>query len=300
MNNITKSFKKKDIEKELRKNFILSCKNDEFLKLCSNIKVDEEILMKYTSKLNETVCELSNCKKCKSLSQCKNNVFGHVYFPNAKDKILNFSYLPCKYYKNENKNISNTKFFDTPLELRNANLINLYDEKERKNIVLYIKDFLKKKAKNEETKGLYLNGSFGSGKSYILSALLNELSLKGYYTVNVYYPKLLQQLKISYSNGEFENIIEELSNCDILLLDDIGAENNTPWARDEVLGTILQSRMDNKLTTFFTSNYTIEELEQHLNYTGKEGNDPIKARRIIERIKNLTIEEKLISKNKRN
>ena len=86
---------------------------------------------------------------------------------------------------------------------------------------------------------------------------------------------------------------------DVLLIDDIGAENNSAWARDEVLGTILQYRMDNDLTTFFTSNFTIEELENVLSETSK-GTDEIKARRIIERIKYLTIEEKLISKNKRN
>ena len=85
---------------------------------------------------------------------------------------------------------------------------------------------------------------------------------------------------------------------DVLLLDDIGAENNSSWARDDVLGTILQYRMDNNLTTFFTSNFTIEELENVLAETNKE-RDEIKARRIIERIKYLTTELTLISENKR-
>ncbi len=66
-----------------------------------------------------------------------------------------------------------------------------------------------------------------------------------------------------------------------------------------MLGTILQYRMDNELSTFFTSNFTIDELETILSETSK-GTDLIKSRRIIERIKYLTIEEKLISKNKRN
>ena len=85
---------------------------------------------------------------------------------------------------------------------------------------------------------------------------------------------------------------------DILLLDDIGAENNSPWSRDEVLGTILQYRMDNNLITFFTSNFTINELETILSETSK-GTDIIKAKRIIERIKSLTNEFTLISKDKR-
>ena len=146
---------------------------------------------------------------------------------------------------------------------------------------------------------MYLSGSFGSGKSYILSALLNELSNKGYKTVNVYYPSLLKTLKASFNDSNYDDILNEIMDADILLLDDIGAENNTSWSRDEVLGTILQYRMDNDLTTFFTSNFTIEELESVLSDT-KNDSDEIKARRIIERIKYLTIEDKLISKNKRN
>ena len=122
--------------------------------------------------------------------------------------------------------------------------------------------------------------------------------MKGYKCVNVYFPTLIQKLKMSMDDGSYADIIDEISTSDILLLDDIGAENNTSFTRDEILGTILQYRMDNDLTTFFTSNYTLSELEEHLSATSR-GNDPIKARRIIERIRFLTKEEKLISKNKR-
>ena len=56
--------------------------------------------------------------------------------------------------------------------------------------------------------------------------------------------------------------------------------------------------MDEKLPTFFTSNLTIDELEQHLSVTSREV-DAVKARRIIERIKQLTDNITLISVNLR-
>ena len=62
---------------------------------------------------------------------------------------------------------------------------------------------------------------------------------------------------------------------------------------------ILQSRMNKKLTTFFTSNLTIEELERNLSIT-KGSEDAVKAKRIIERIKQLTDDLELISINRRN
>ena len=289
---------KKDINDGLRREFILSSKDETFKKLCNRLKMDEEVLMKYTSKLEVTCTELNNCSKCKGLDKCKNEVEGHIYFPVSRDNYIEFTYKPCKYYK-ENIKKNNTKFFDTPKILENASLSELISEKERSNILKYIKDFLKKKINNEKVKGLYLSGSFGSGKSYILSALLNELSNKGFVTVNVHYPSLLNRLKASFNDYTYSEVLDEIMTCDILLLDDIGAENNSNWARDEVLGTILQYRMDNDLTTFFTSNFTIEELESILSETSKEI-DIIKAKRIIERIKYLTVEEKLISKDKRN
>ena len=116
--------------------------------------------------------------------------------------------------------------------------------------------------------------------------------------VNINYPLLLNKLKASFSDYNYNDVMEEIMICDVLLIDDIGAENNSPWSRDEVLGTILQYRMDSDLTTFFTSNFTINELETELSETNK-GTDLIKARRIIERIKYLTVEDKLISKDKR-
>ncbi len=287
---------KKSIEDGLRREFLLSSTDTTFKKLCNTLKCDEEILMKYTSKLEDSCSELKNCSKCKGLDYCKNDTYGHVYYPDVVKDHIEFNYKPCKYYKNQKTN--NTKFFSTPEILKNASLSELINEKERSSILKYIKDFLKKKVNGEEVKGLYLSGSFGSGKSYILSALLNELSNKGYNTVNVYYPRLLNSLKASFNTDNYDEVIDEIMSCDILLLDDIGAENNTSWSRDEVLGTILQYRMDNNLTTFFTSNFTINELESVLSDT-KNDNDEIKARRITERIRYLCDEEKLISKNKR-
>lgn len=287
---------KKAINDELRRDFVLASSDETFKKLCNRLKCDEEILMKYTSKLTDSACELKNCSRCKGLSYCKNAVKGHVYFPTVTKDFIELSYKSCKYFKGNKKN--NTIFFETPKMLMNASLSELITEKERTNILKYIKDFLKKKVNGEPVKGLYLSGSFGSGKSYILSALLNELSLKGYKCVNINYPLLLNKLKASFSDYNYNDVMEEIMTCDVLLIDDIGAENNSPWSRDEVLGTILQYRMDSDLTTFFTSNFTINELETELSETNK-GTDLIKARRIIERIKYLTVEDKLISKDKR-
>ena len=90
---------KKQINDELRREYIKSNTDESFRKLCSRLKIDDEILMKYTSKLEVTSQELTNCAKCKGLDKCKNEVEGHVYYPEIRNDYLEFSYKPCKYFK---------------------------------------------------------------------------------------------------------------------------------------------------------------------------------------------------------
>ena len=99
-------------------------------------------------------------------------------------------------------------------------------------------------------------------------------------------------------NSAGELLFNKIKKAELLLLDDIGAETVTEWGRDEVLGTILQYRMEENLPTFFTSNLTVEELSQHLSTTSREV-DLVKAKRIIERIKQLTDDITMISVNLR-
>ena len=97
--------------------------------------------------------------------------------------------------------------------------------------------------------------------------------------------------------GSLREVFDKVKKCDLLLIDDIGAETVTSWNRDEVLGTILQYRMQESLPTFFTSYLSLKELEVHL--AGNDSEGKIKARRIIERIKYLTDNITMIAENRR-
>ena len=131
----------------------------------------------------------------------------------------------------------------------------------------------------------------------MISALFNELAKRDVKSAIVYFPEFLRTLKSSFSNG-YEEKFDYIKKAPLLLLDDIGAEAVTSWGRDEILGTILQYRMEEDLPTFFTSNLNLTELEEHLSNT-KEKTEKLKARRIIERIKYLCNEMELISVDRR-
>lgn len=293
---------KKDLEFSLKSDYAVALKDDNFKKLVNTLKLKEDVACKYTSKLERTVEELQKCASCKSLLACQNKVTGMVYYPSVNDDgSLEFNYVACKYKKKDIKEKEGIKsnFFQMPYDIKMAKMANIELETKRAKIIKWLKKFYDSYQKDEKQKGLYLYGSFGSGKTYMISALLNELSRLNYSVVIVYYPELIRSIKESFSSGEdFYERMNMIKTCDLLLLDDIGAESVTAWNRDEILGTILQYRMDNKMPTFFTSNLNLEELENHL-LIKDTAEEKIKARRIMERIKQLSEYLELFGENRR-
>ena len=278
-----------------------ACSDSEFKDFVYGLNIKEDIMIKYTSSLEDAFLDCKNCKKCKDLSTCPNKVPGYVYTPVSEENVIVFSYDACPKLNNKIKEDSykeNLDFFEMPKALQEASFKSLYkDDKNRLPIIKYFKEFIDNYDKKEKPKGIYLTGSFGSGKTYLTAALFNEMAKRGVKSILIYYPDFLVSLKSSFQTN-YQEKFNQIKKIPLLLLDDIGAENCSNWSRDEVLGPILQYRMENHLPTFFTSNLTLNELEKSLSIT-TSGVDKVKARRIIERIKQLTIPLELISKNRR-
>ncbi len=286
-------------KQSLKESYINASKDPNFKKLVTRIKATDDLAMKYTSRFEESVKELNNCAKCKGLDTCPNKVKGSVYYPSVNGNMISFNYVACKYQKEYDELLKGTSTtFLEPYQIKIANIkdIDLTDKK-RAPLIKWIKEFYKNYPKDKHIKGLYLHGSFGSGKTYILAALLNELAKTGVNTVIMYYPEMLRLLKESFSS-DFDEKMNLFKTCDVLLLDDLGAEHVTGWNRDEILSTILNYRMEEGLPTFITSNLNKDELVEHLSYTDSF-KDPLKAQRIVQRINQLTEDMEMISKNRR-
>ena len=221
----------------------------------------------------------------------------------SKFVITNVS---CRYKNkliNENKYQKNVTSFDIPREIKEAKMKDIYtDDESRFDTITYLTNYIKKYKKNIFDKGLFLHCNFGAGKTDLVASMFNELAKLNVKSTIVYWPEYLRSLKSSYSSSssdEFKNKYNEVKYAKLLLIDDLGAEIVTSWSRDEILGTILQYRMQEKLPTFITSNLDIKELEEHLSITNNNKSEKVKARRIIERVKQLTVDIKMLGENKR-
>lgn len=293
MNNMPK-IKDFDLESEYNE----ALKSESFKQIVKSLKKKDSELMKYTSLIEECSKEYDHCKECKSLFECKNKKEGYCYLPTNKEGNIEFTYKTCRYLNainKKNKYQKNIKYFNTPDYVKEASLDKVYKtDKNRFDVINWLMDFLENYEKNRKGKGLYLSGNFGCGKTYLIAAIFNELAKSDIKSSIVFWPEFV---RLAF-NDDFSSMFEYIKKIDLLLIDDIGAELLTNYNRDEILCPLLQYRMDNNLSTFFTSNLNLKELAQHLSQS-KTGVDEIKAQRIISRIEQLTISKEMISKNLR-
>lgn len=289
------TYTKKEQE-ALEKNLEEAMQNENFVKLVHRFHLSKEEAMKKTSKLEDCVTELEHCKKCKGLFSCTNTLKGHVSMPARDENGLYFTYIPCKFKKQEVKSrqekLSEEKINDTA-RMKDIDVT----DKKRVAVIKWLDHFYENFDFSKKMKGLYLHGNFGCGKTFLVSALLNELKEKKNVTAEIiYFPEVLRALKADWDLYEMK--MKLYQTVDILCFDDIGAEKVSEWGRDEVLGTILQSRMNQNLPTFFTSNLTLEELENHFQMNAS-AEEKVKSRRIMERIKQLSQDMAMVSENRR-
>ena len=150
-----------------------------------------------------------------------------------------------------------------------------------------------------DQKGLYIYGDMGVGKSFMLAAMAHELSeTKKVATTIIHYTSFTIDVKNGIKDGSVKEQIDAVKQAEVLVLDDIGAEQFSSWIRDDVLQVILQHRMIEELPTFFTSNYSFADLEAKLS-NGRQGDETWQAKRVMERIRFLAKEVHLKGVNRR-
>jgi len=200
-----------------------------------------------------------------------------VYRP-TKEKALEIKKARIK---------KNLKFYDSEVYIQDASLkdFKCFNE-ERTQAFEKAQFFLDNYKKDHYEKGLFIFGRYGTGKSYLLSAIAQELALKNIAVLFVYVPDLIRSIRQGMNDGNLEERINKLKQADILMLDDFGGENMSAWFRDEIIVPVLQYRLSAKLPVFLSSNFSLVQLLEALTLQKDETNR-MKAGRLIQRLKDL-------------
>jgi DNA replication protein DnaC len=138
-----------------------------------------------------------------------------------------------------------------PLELRGAKLADLdvshpAVDRMKTMAIKFISGTLGKEL-------LLLQGPPGSGKTHVALSIANAFLGQGKEVIFVVFEELLGEMKKGFEKKDKEDALDEITATPLLVLDDIGSENQTPWVR-EVLYHIVNYRYNRMLRTVITIN----------------------------------------------
>lgn len=289
-----------DEQKKMKAKLVQKLLQDEIVvKWLKENHDDVSIVEEHSGRFDDWLVRKQKCLHCKGLMTCTQEKQGYL-LDLTYDGFLNNELKSC-HYLNESKkalaHVDNYLIHHCSNELLQVNFAGLDMAKETIEYRQLCEEIIHSLS---EVKGLYLHGKPGVGKTYLGACITNFYAKKQKKCAFVNVPTLINELKLSMrdDNG-MEQILNALKRADVLLLDDIGGESVSSWSRDEILMPLLNERMEKKKKTYFTSNYTMLELENHFAYDSRGNCDLIKANRLIERIKALSFEKNVKGCNRR-
>ncbi|WP_068773940.1 primosomal protein DnaI [Paenibacillus sp. FJAT-26967] len=272
--------------------------------------LDDRTLKVNMNRLYQYVREYNHCANCPGLENCPNDMTGHYTVLNVEETgeqtYIHEEKTACRKFiakQTQDAIRSRIRTFhidEQALSREHTYADILRTDLQRAKAVDQLNDYVIRTAEEGPLKkGLYLQGSFGTGKTFLMCYMLYQLAKKGFTGAIVYMPDFAEDLKGMFGDPQkLRETIELLKETDLLVFDDIGAENLNPWLRDHVIGAILNYRMNRK-PTFFTSNYDLNALEKHFSFTNKDGDEEFKGQRIMDRIRPYVEVLVIDGKNKR-
>lgn len=118
----------------------------------------------------------------------------------------------------------------------------------------YVENFPELK---EQGKGLLLYGSVGRGKTYASCEVANALIDKGYSVLVTNFSRILNTLQSTFEKQEY---IDSLNKFALLVIDDLGIERSTEFAKEQVYN-IIDSRYRAGLPMIITTNLSIDKIK---------------------------------------
>lgn len=136
-----------------------------------------------------------------------------------------------------------------------------YQGEENQSLMIaknFVEDYEKMKKENI---GLLFYGSVGSGKTYLACSIANSLIEQYQISVKIRnFAQIINELQKSSFDFDKNAYIESLVNTSVLILDDLGIERDTSYAKEQVYN-IVNSRYLKQKPTIFTTNLSYDTIQ---------------------------------------
>ena len=113
----------------------------------------------------------------------------------------------------------------------------------------------------------FLHGNCGTGKTHLAVSIAHYVMVRQKLSVLfAVVPDLLDHLRATFDPGSgvaYDDRFNAIRNAQLLVLDDLGTENTTPWAREK-LYKIFNHRYNEQLPTVITSNQDFKRIEERV------------------------------------
>ena len=150
----------------------------------------------------------------------------------------------------------------------------------------YVKEYEQMKKENI---GLLFCGTVGSGKTYLACCIANALIEDYMIRVKIRnFAQIINDLQKSGFDLDKNEYIESLTNVSVLILDDLGIERDTSYAKEQVYN-IVNSRYLKQKPTIFTTNLPYEKIQN--------SDDGVEYERIYSRIIEMCIPVKVMGED---
>lgn len=140
----------------------------------------------------------------------------------------------------------------------------------------------------KERNGLFVTGSYGTGKTHLAAAVANQLIQAGTPVICLTMIDLLARIKQTFDradNATEADIMRIYEEIPLLIIDDIGSEQSTEWGVTKVFA-IINARYEAFMPTIITTNYSAEELIRRMTPTGGDSRN---AEKTLDRLKEMCV-----------
>lgn len=113
---------------------------------------------------------------------------------------------------------------------------------------------------------LVLMGLYGTGKTHLAAAIANEQELRGHHVVFLTVPDLMDYLRVAFdpsAGTSFDKRFQTVRRSELLILDDLGTENATSWAKEKLF-QILDYRYVANLPTVITTSNSLPDINPRI------------------------------------